>query len=248
MAQLLVEAGANIDLELSRGFSPIIIAISLAHNEMVQYLIEQKANIQVTSKYRTGPLTEAVIRGDLGILALLLSAVDDADEMACSRITAIFQAVSCNKPAILEMTLRSDKLDPNRVCVRTLARTALVRACERGKLKCVELLCNDKRTNINFFDVTSASPIQTAIDGAHWDVALCLIRSGRLQQGRWGRYFKSLCRDGRVGALGVAEELIRRANMTKSIASRWKMAALQYRRPQLQKMIGAKLAEWKWRQ
>ena len=55
MAQLLVEAGANIDLELSRGFSPIIIAISLAHKEMVQYLIEQKANLQVTSKYGDWP-------------------------------------------------------------------------------------------------------------------------------------------------------------------------------------------------
>lgn len=150
---------------------------------MVEYLIERKVKLQVKSVIGYGPLATIVIRNDLEILALLLSAVEDADEAWYSGMSAVYLAATYSHDRALQMLLRSDKLDPNRTCLGSAGDTALARTCVNGNLRCAELLCNDKRTNINFMGGNGVPAIQNAIVYGHWDAALCLIRSGRLQQG-----------------------------------------------------------------
>lgn len=250
LTQLLVEAGASIDLEPSPGFPPIVMAIVASRKTMVEYLIGRKVNLRVRSAMGFGPVATAALKNELAILALLLSAVEDADEAGYSEWSALYTAVVCREEEAVRILLKSDKLDPNRLHGASSGDTALIMACSNGSLKCVELLCNDKRTNMNLRGRNGRGipAIEMAIAGSYWDVALCLVRSGRLQQGRWGRCFKSLCCNGSVEAMKVAEELIWRANMTNSLASRYKKVALKYGHVQLQGLVDAKLAEWKCKQ
>jgi len=88
------------------GFSPLILACYSGNNEMIFFLIENKANINYTSQEGTA-LMAATVKGNLDLVALLLKKGANPDLKNKTGITALMYAVQFKNIDIVKLLLRS---------------------------------------------------------------------------------------------------------------------------------------------
>lgn len=70
----MVEKGANMELQDEEGFSPLLTACWTTKDEMVAYLLEKKARMDVFDKYKRSAVHLAVLRKSESVLQLLCKA------------------------------------------------------------------------------------------------------------------------------------------------------------------------------
>jgi len=86
VVRLLVDSGADVDVQNFEGASPLYLAAERGDNEMVMYLIENGANVNIQSEEGVTPAHIAAVNGNLNVLRTLaahgahLEATDNAEE------------------------------------------------------------------------------------------------------------------------------------------------------------------------
>lgn len=141
--QLLETTNAYpIDLPDSLGWTPLIIAASAGHREVVAYLVERGANVQAVTANSQSALHFACGKGHLEVVKLL---VEGAGAPLNTRdrfgYTPFIRAVLANREAVVEYLLtvsKAGKIDLDGK--DKLGNSALHIACEEENLRMVQLL------------------------------------------------------------------------------------------------------------
>lgn len=258
LAQILLEAGSRIDYAPCPGFPPIIVAVLSGRCRMTKFLIEKGAKLNVWTPDGDGPLAAAVYVNSAECVEALLAVLEDADEKDAiedineeesSRPTALIRAAGGNHEGFVRRLLGRAEVNPNRMWIRDEGPwlTPLTVACIMDSVACVQLLCQDGRTDLKRMDSYTATALLTAVRKASWDVAFYLLGLERLRQHRWrevGEFLFSLSPGYRYDARAVefATELIRRVHMTDEIATSWKQIATGSGNRHIVKLIDLELA------
>lgn len=140
--QLLETTNAYpIDLPDSLGWTPLIIAASAGHREVVAYLVERGANVQAVTANSQSALHFACGKGHLEVVKLL---VEGAGAPLNTRdrfgYTPFIRAVLANREAVVEYLLTSEKHRIDLDGKDKLGNSALHIACEEENLRMVQLL------------------------------------------------------------------------------------------------------------
>ncbi len=93
LAQILLDAGANINKENGRGYSALMLASLYGHEQFVDFLIENKANIHHTNHKGSDALMMASAYGQNAIASKLLSIGVDSSRENSKGFTALDYAV-----------------------------------------------------------------------------------------------------------------------------------------------------------
>lgn len=100
VAKLLIEKGANVNLQGDRGETPLIMGIDAGSIEMVSLLIEKGANLEIAENTNgTTPLIEAVLTSSLPILKLLVEKGANLDKQDNDGNTALIAAAANDEEA-----------------------------------------------------------------------------------------------------------------------------------------------------
>ncbi|KAH9401272.1 hypothetical protein TYRP_002868 [Tyrophagus putrescentiae] len=143
--QLLETAGNGasypIDLPDSLGWTPLIIAASAGHREVVAYLVERGANVQAVTANSQSALHFACGKGHLEVVKLLVDNGCSLNTRDRFGYTPFIRAVLANREAVVEYLLtvsKAGKIDLDGK--DKLGNSALHIACEEENLRMVQLL------------------------------------------------------------------------------------------------------------
>ena len=107
VAYAQVDAGADIHVIGSNGWTALTIAAAKGHLELVQWLIALGADAQVRDVYRYTPLMRAVENNHESVVALLLSLAEtDVNVQDESDNTSLHHAVSAGHVAMVRLLLQ----------------------------------------------------------------------------------------------------------------------------------------------
>lgn len=100
----LIEEGANIDLrDSSFGKSPLLKAIELNHSEIVQELLDHRADVNQCDKNGWSPLHRAAEHGNLELVQALLAHGADVKALTNKGITPLMQAFVKHHSEIVQL-------------------------------------------------------------------------------------------------------------------------------------------------
>jgi ankyrin repeat protein len=72
--KLLLELGANLELADEEGFTPLMMACWQVNEEMVKFLLEKKAKVDVVDKNKRSCIHLSILRKSGRILSMLVAA------------------------------------------------------------------------------------------------------------------------------------------------------------------------------
>ncbi|XP_017494703.1 PREDICTED: 26S proteasome non-ATPase regulatory subunit 10-like [Rhagoletis zephyria] len=130
-----------IDLPDSLGWTPLIIAASAGHREVVAYLVERGANVQAVTANSQSALHFACGKGHLEVVKLLVDNGCPLNTRDRFGYTPFIRAVLANREAVVEYLLtvsKAGKIDLDGK--DKLGNSALHIACEEENLRMVQLL------------------------------------------------------------------------------------------------------------
>ena len=141
LVRQLLEANAYpIDLPDSLGWTPLIIAASAGHCEVVAYLVERGANVQAVTANSQSALHFACGKGHLEVVKLLVDNGCPLNTRDRFGYTPFIRAVPANREAVVEYLLTSGKHRIDLDGKDKLGNSALHIACEEENLRMVQLL------------------------------------------------------------------------------------------------------------
>lgn len=141
LVRQLLEANAYpIDLPDSLGWTPLIIAASAGHREVVAYLVERGANVQAVTANSQSALHFACGKGHLEVVKLLVDNGCPLNTRDRFGYTPFIRAVLANREAVVEYLLTSGKHRIDLDGKDKLGNSALHIACEEENLRMVQLL------------------------------------------------------------------------------------------------------------
>jgi ankyrin repeat protein len=136
---LLLASGANPNLAVQGGNTPLSYAISAGREEMVKVLLAAKADPNLAAdKWGQAPLHIAADQKNSNILTLLLAAGANSNAERQDGATALYIAVERNQPAMVKILLAAHA-DPDFPGGRD-AETALHNAVQQKETECMKLL------------------------------------------------------------------------------------------------------------
>ncbi len=170
----LLDAGAyHSYLSLNNaGVSPLIIASENGYEEVVDRLIQKKANLNIQMNNQLSALYLAAQNGHTGVVKKLVQAHADVN-VAYQNTTPLMIAISNNKEEIAHFLIEA-KTDIN--LLDGDKESALHRAATLGKLSLVSALIEAK-ANLNGLNINKCTPLTKAIINNHIDVAKKLIKA-----------------------------------------------------------------------
>ena len=136
ITRLLVRHG-GLDVANSEGGDPLLAAVNIGRANIVQYLINEGAAVNMLGAHKVAPLHVAVTKGNTEIVDILLSAGADVNLRGVANVTPLIVAVDGGNAAVVKTLLdkgavidaRSDSGD-----------TALSAAVKSGKTEIVNIL------------------------------------------------------------------------------------------------------------
>ena len=161
IVRLLLEKGANIEVNSRFDGTALVQAAGYGHEAIVRLLLEKGANLEVINYYHGTALVEAVRRGDEAIVRLLLEKGANIEAKNDDQQPALIVAATRGTKAIVQLLLEKGaniEATDNR-----FLSTALIGAAVRGSLAMVQLLL-EKGANINARDRFG----KTALMVAQW--------------------------------------------------------------------------------
>lgn len=105
MVKLLVEHGADVNLQGFRNFTPIRIAAQNGHLEIVKYLAEQGADIDFKAMDGATPLEHAASKGHLDVVAYLVESGANVDNVDAEGDFPLGEAAKKGYTAIIEVLI-----------------------------------------------------------------------------------------------------------------------------------------------
>ena len=160
-AEILIKAGANVDVQTSKRITPLHIASGNGHLEIVKHLLEQGANIEGGEGSSSTPLQLALEHGQLQIVKHLLDKGANIEGGEGSSWTPLQWASQNGQLQIVEHLL--DKA-ANIEGGKGSSSTPLQLASENGHLDIVEHLL-EKGANIEAKDQQGRSALERAEKG-----------------------------------------------------------------------------------
>ena len=189
MTELLLSAGANVDVRDSSGESALQLAASLGNVDVVRRLLDQGADPNALGRDTT-PLGVAAYQGDPEIVALLLSRGADSNRaVPGSRRERHGTPLSMALMPVSGAPQRNDDVRRLRVVSLLLdagadvdlrdrqGRTLLHVVAAHGDLKAAELLLS-RGAAINVVDAQGSTPLHLAVREGHAAVAAQLLDRG----------------------------------------------------------------------
>ncbi|WP_338966784.1 ankyrin repeat domain-containing protein [Spiroplasma endosymbiont of Lonchoptera lutea] len=176
IVKLLLENGANINLQNNNGNNALITAVENGHTDIVKLLLKNGADINHQNKFGITPLITAATYGELDIMKLLLEKGANINHQNKFGITPLITAASHDKLEIVKLLLENgatiNLTDKN-------GNTALITAATYGKLDIVKLLL-EKGAAINLTDENGNTALITAATYDYEKIVKLLLANGAI--------------------------------------------------------------------
>jgi ankyrin repeat protein len=174
----------KLNKQNAAGYTPVVLAIQMAHAEAVQALLDAGADVNVTPTEKCAPpLLFAVQMNQDNIVNMLLKSGADPNKIAEGQQSALYRAASLNNEAMVQALL-SKGADVNGTDNEN--STALHIAANNNCLKVVTLLLEH---NANPSERTSSgySPIHYAAGHGNLEMTVALVEAGASFRERGGK-------------------------------------------------------------
>jgi len=175
----LVDNGQDINTT-HIGYSALHYAVFYNHRSIVEYLLDEGANIDIIANTGLTPLMWGVDRGHVELVGFLLECEADPAIVNQEGFSALHFAVRSKNYAMVEMLLsfNTETEEWTKVNGRTkTGYTAINFAAFDGSLKILQLLV-EYGGNVNICSYSNVSPLHRAITKKHIDVVEFLLENG----------------------------------------------------------------------
>lgn len=169
ISQILIQAGANIDLENKLGATPLLTAAFLGHKEICQFLIQAKANIDKENNGETTPLDAAICQGHKDICKMLIEARADVNKEDKGKNSPLIFSINDN--VICQMLIEAGA---NVNKENEMGDSPLLLAADKGHVKVCKVLI-EARADVNKANKTGNTPLIVAADKGHKEICKLLL-------------------------------------------------------------------------
>ena len=173
--RILLDAGAKVNAQATdTGETALLNAVSQGNLEIVQMLLEAKADVSLKNKFDFNPFTSAVAAGNIELSRTLLKAGAGIEEGAHTLSPLQFAASSGNLDMI--RFLVENGADVNRGAKKG-EQTALLSAIYGAKPEAVRLLV-ELKADVNAKTSSGDTPLSVAQNGDQTDIVEILKKAG----------------------------------------------------------------------
>ncbi|GBG27853.1 Ankyrin repeat and KH domain-containing protein 1 [Hondaea fermentalgiana] len=170
---LLIEAGADLDLQDDDGDTALICACVDGHSDMAKLLIQSGANISLCNKYRESPVASCCASGMSSVAELL---IERGAKMSFhtkeSATTSFLEAVAADTAVMVHAMLeRGVKLDLKRV------DGALLLAVQKGCTESAQVMI-EARFGVDFRNENGDHPLSVAVEKGDETIVSLLVQRG----------------------------------------------------------------------
>ena len=170
---LVSELKANVNVCNNDGITPLHLAASRGHLDVVRVLISEfKADVNASNSNGTTPLHEAASRGHLDVVRVLISEFKaDVNASNSNSTTPLHEAAS--RGHVVRVLISEFKAD-----IKSLddyGNTPLYEAVYIGHLNVVRVLVSEFKADVNVCDNDITTLLQEAARGGHSDVFRVLM-------------------------------------------------------------------------
>ena len=168
--------GANVNLEDSRGVSPLMMATEFGHTEIVEYLIKSGANVNARNSFGFTPLKIAIEEEYPIIIDLIKGAGGTIEGFSNFKAIGtpnetLILAAKGNEVTALQEALFNNALVDARDSIQ---RTALIYAAQSGHMVPLQILLKNG-ANIDAVDKFGQTALRAAAGGGYVDAVAFLI-------------------------------------------------------------------------
>ncbi|XP_071181366.1 uncharacterized protein [Mytilus edulis] len=174
VAWCLYHCNSNLNHCRPTGSSPLFIACQEGQTEVVQMLINNKADINKCRDTGLSPLYIACQNGHTEVVQMLINNKADINKCGDTGESPLFIACQNGHTEVVQMFI-NNKADINK-CRDNDGVSPLFIACQEGHTEVVQMLINNK-ADINKCDNDGASPLYIACYNGHTEVVQMLINN-----------------------------------------------------------------------
>ena len=181
IAQLLIDAGAKVNLADKDGATPLSVAAAIPRYEIVKLLVKKGANLNTRDNDEVTPLmktieTEAKERKIVKMMSFLLENGADARLVDKNGTSALHIAAEKGKESIVKLLIEQGKVDVD--CIGKSGRTALHVAAKNNYIKVAKLLLS-AQAKLDITDAQGKTPLHASAElNCGIDMCDILIRAG----------------------------------------------------------------------
>jgi ankyrin repeat protein len=176
IARVLIDAGADVNLKSTDGYTPLFLAVQEKHKPVIEYLLSKGARVDE----KNGPdgvtaLMNACFDESLDMLMMLVDAGADVNLKSNEGYTPLYNAVQAKETYNIEYLLSKgaridEKCGPHGL-------TALFKACTDGALYVAKNLV-DAGADVNLKTTQGFTPLFVAVQEKHKPVVEYLLSKG----------------------------------------------------------------------
>ncbi|XP_076078809.1 uncharacterized protein LOC143048825 [Mytilus galloprovincialis] len=164
---------SNVNHCRTNNVSPLYISSEYGYTEVVQMLINNKADINKCIDTGESPLYIACQEGHIEVVQMLINNKADINKCRDTGASPLCIACQVGHTEVVQMLI-NNKADINK-CIYT-GESPLCSACYNGHTEVVQMLINNK-ANINKCNDEDGSPLYIACQAGHTEVAQMLINN-----------------------------------------------------------------------
>ncbi|XP_071178364.1 uncharacterized protein [Mytilus edulis] len=165
---------SNVNHCRKDGVSPLVIACKNGHTEVVQMLINNKADINKCRDTGGSPLFVACQEGHTEVIQMLINNKADINKCMDDGASPLFIACQEGHTELVQMLI-NNKADINKC--RDTGGSPLFMACQKGHTEVVQMLINNKADINKCRDDDGVSPLYIACQIGHTEVVQMLINN-----------------------------------------------------------------------
>jgi len=174
LTSLVETSRLSPDSQDKKGWTPLLRAAKVGHTAVVDFLCENKADLNPETKDKNTPLMKACKRGQAEVVEILCKAGAELDRKNKGGATAMMLCAMHGKDDPLRHLVRY-KADPNQQ--KDVGYSALMIAARLGKgFQAAQLI--HAKANMELVDKTGETAIAKAQKGNHRDIVQLLLENG----------------------------------------------------------------------
>uniref|UniRef100_A0A6C0ED74 Uncharacterized protein n=1 Tax=viral metagenome TaxID=1070528 RepID=A0A6C0ED74_9ZZZZ len=171
--KLLVEHGADVNIQNKEGFTPLINSILYEDKKSVELLLKSGANVEQKKGFLT-PLNIACIYGNMEIIELLLKNGADINTKNQYGVTPLIMSIGKKFINVVKLLIEKGA---NVNLSDEVGGTPLMYACGKNVFEIVELLVKNG-ANVNLSDNNGSTPLMFACQNKNFDIVKLLVEHG----------------------------------------------------------------------